>query len=156
MTDPERCPRACTSCRRTSCATAPSDAIAFYAAAFGAQEMMRLPGEDGRLMHAAISVNGSSVMLVDENREYGLLSPKALGGTPVDDPPDRGRTSTPPTTAPSRPGPPRACRSPTCSGAIATGYWRIRSVTCGRSPRRQRVPMTPAEMADAAASAPPM
>jgi uncharacterized glyoxalase superfamily protein PhnB len=60
-----------------------ADAIAFYTAAFGAQEMMRLPGEDGRLMHAAVSINGSSVLLVDENLEYGLKSPKALGGSPV-------------------------------------------------------------------------
>ena len=60
-----------------------SDAIAFYERAFGAQELIRIPGDDGRLMHAAMSVNGSSVLLVDENREYGLLSPKALGGTPV-------------------------------------------------------------------------
>jgi uncharacterized glyoxalase superfamily protein PhnB len=60
-----------------------SDAIAFYEQAFGAEELIRIPGEDGRLMHACVSVNGSSVLLVDENREYGLLSPKALGGTPV-------------------------------------------------------------------------
>ena len=60
-----------------------ADAIAFYAAAFGAEELMRLPAENGRLMHAAITVNGSSVMLVDENREYGLLGPKSLGGSPV-------------------------------------------------------------------------
>ena len=60
-----------------------ADAIEFYVAAFGAQELMRLPGENGRLMHAAISINGSSVMLVDEDRSYGLLSPKALGGSPV-------------------------------------------------------------------------
>ena len=60
-----------------------ADAIDFYVAAFGAQELMRLPGENGRLMHAAISVNGSSVMLVDEDRSYGLLSPKTLGGSPV-------------------------------------------------------------------------
>jgi uncharacterized glyoxalase superfamily protein PhnB len=60
-----------------------ADAIAFYTAAFGADELMRLPGEDGRLMHAALSINGSSVMLVDENLDYGLRSPKALGGTPV-------------------------------------------------------------------------
>ena len=60
-----------------------ADAIAFYVAAFGAEDLMRLPGDDGRLMHAAITINGSSVMLVDENREYGMLGPKALGGSPV-------------------------------------------------------------------------
>jgi PhnB protein len=60
-----------------------ADAIDFYKAAFGATEMVRLAGPDGRLMHACLSINGSSVMLVDENRDYGMLSPKALSGTPV-------------------------------------------------------------------------
>ena len=60
-----------------------ADAIGFDVQAFGARELIRIPGDDGRLMHAAVSINGSSVLLVDENREYGLLSPKALEGTPV-------------------------------------------------------------------------
>jgi uncharacterized glyoxalase superfamily protein PhnB len=58
-------------------------AIDFYKAAFGATEMVRLAGPDGKLMHASLCINGSSVMLVDENREFGMLSPKALGGSPV-------------------------------------------------------------------------
>jgi PhnB protein len=58
-------------------------AIDFYKAAFGATEMIRLAGPDGKLMHACVCVNGSSVMLVDENRDFGMLSPKALGGSPV-------------------------------------------------------------------------
>ncbi|MCI0429225.1 MAG: VOC family protein [Rhodospirillales bacterium] len=60
-----------------------ADAIEFYKKAFGASEMIRLPGPDGKLMHACLSINGSSVMLVDESPEYGMLSPKALNGTPV-------------------------------------------------------------------------
>lgn len=60
-----------------------ADAIKFYQQAFGAKEMIRLPGPDGKLMHACVSINGSAVMLVDENRDYGMLSPKSLGGTPV-------------------------------------------------------------------------
>ncbi|MFN7180179.1 VOC family protein [Hyphomonas sp.] len=58
-------------------------AIAFYKEAFGAEEMMRLPGPDGRLLHAAIRVNGSMVMLTDEYPEMGGHSPLALGGSPV-------------------------------------------------------------------------
>lgn len=57
--------------------------IAFYKQAFGAEEMIVVPGEDGRIMHACLTINGSSVMLVDENPDYGALSPKTLGGTPV-------------------------------------------------------------------------
>lgn len=60
-----------------------ADAIEFYKNAFGAEEMVRLPGRDGKLMHAAVSINGSMVMLVDENPQYGLLGPKRLGGNPV-------------------------------------------------------------------------
>lgn len=60
-----------------------ADAIAFYEKAFGAVELMRLPGPDGRLMHACVSINGSSVMLVDEYPEHGGTSPKRLKGTPV-------------------------------------------------------------------------
>ncbi len=60
-----------------------ADAIEFYKRAFGAREMMRLPGADGRLMHASVLINGAMVMLVDENRDYAMLGPKALKGTPV-------------------------------------------------------------------------
>jgi len=60
-----------------------ADAIAFYKKAFGAVETMRLPGRDGRLMHAAIQIGGASIMLVDETPEWGALSPKSLKGTPV-------------------------------------------------------------------------
>jgi PhnB protein len=60
-----------------------ADAIDFYKKAFGATEEARLPGPDGGLMHGMIRVNGSAVMLVDENPQWGTLGPKALKGTPV-------------------------------------------------------------------------
>ena len=58
-------------------------AIDFYKKAFGAKEEVRLPGPDGKIMHACVSINGAPVMLVDENKDWGALSPKTLGGTPV-------------------------------------------------------------------------
>ena len=58
-------------------------AIEFYKKAFAATEMMRLGADDGKIMHACLGINGSSVMLVDENLEWGLRSPLDLGGTPV-------------------------------------------------------------------------
>lgn len=58
-------------------------AIDFYVAAFGAVEQMRLPGPDGTIMHACVLVNGSPVMLVDENLDHGLRSPLTIGGTAV-------------------------------------------------------------------------
>jgi PhnB protein len=60
-----------------------ADAIKFYQRAFGARELIKLEGPDGQLMHACISINGSSVMLVDENPQWKSLGPKSLGGTPV-------------------------------------------------------------------------
>lgn len=61
-------------------------AIDFYVKAFDAVELGRLPGPDGRLMHAALQINGSTVMLNDDFPEYNdgkSSTPTALGGTPV-------------------------------------------------------------------------
>ncbi|NWG45505.1 MAG: VOC family protein [Alphaproteobacteria bacterium] len=58
-------------------------AIAFYGRAFGAETLMSLDAPDGTLLHGCVRINGSSVMLVDENPVWGALSPKALNGTPV-------------------------------------------------------------------------
>lgn len=60
-----------------------SEAIKFYKNAFGAEELMRIPGENGKIMHAAISIDGSMLMLVDEMKEWGIQSPQTLGGSPV-------------------------------------------------------------------------
>lgn len=58
-------------------------AIDFYKTAFGATEMMRLPDGKGKLMHAAIGINGAMVMLMDEYPEHGAKSPLAIGGSAV-------------------------------------------------------------------------
>jgi PhnB protein len=61
-------------------------AIDFYVKAFDAVELGRMPGPDGRLMHAALQINGSTVMLNDDFPEYhdgNSSTPTALGGTPV-------------------------------------------------------------------------
>jgi PhnB protein len=60
-----------------------ADAIEFYKKAFNATETARMPGPNGKLMHAAVRIGDSTVMLVDEMPEYGSLGPKALKGTPV-------------------------------------------------------------------------
>ena len=60
-----------------------ADAIEFYKKAFKAKEEARLPGPQGKLMHARIRIEGSAVMLVDEMPEWGALGPKALKGSPV-------------------------------------------------------------------------
>jgi uncharacterized glyoxalase superfamily protein PhnB len=58
-------------------------AIEFYKKAFSAEEVMRLPGPDGKLMHAMIRIAGSPVMLVDENPGWCIVGPKTLKGSPV-------------------------------------------------------------------------
>jgi uncharacterized glyoxalase superfamily protein PhnB len=60
-----------------------ADAIEFYEKAFNAVEIARLPGPDGRLMHAMIRIGDSAVMLVDEMPEWGSFGPRALKGSPV-------------------------------------------------------------------------
>jgi PhnB protein len=60
-----------------------ADAIEFYKKAFGAVEVARLPGSQGKLMHAQIRIGDSAVMLVDENTQMGMLGPKSLKGSPV-------------------------------------------------------------------------
>jgi uncharacterized glyoxalase superfamily protein PhnB len=59
-----------------------ANAIEFYKKAFGAQELARMPGPDGRLMHAEIKIGDSIVMLGDEFPEMGSKGgPLTLGGT---------------------------------------------------------------------------
>jgi PhnB protein len=61
-------------------------AIDFYVNAFNAVELGRVPGPGGKLMHAAISINGRTVLMSDDFPEYNdgkSSSPVALGGTPV-------------------------------------------------------------------------
>ncbi|MDY0977490.1 VOC family protein [Massilia sp. CFBP9012] len=60
-----------------------SEAIAFYKKAFGAVEIARLPGPDGKIMHAELRIGDSPIMLAQDFPEFGSLGPLALKGTPV-------------------------------------------------------------------------
>ncbi len=60
-----------------------ANAIEFYKEAFGATEVDRLAGPDGKLMHAMLRIGDSALMLVDEFPEMGARGPQALGGTAV-------------------------------------------------------------------------
>jgi uncharacterized glyoxalase superfamily protein PhnB len=58
--------------------------IEFYKKAFGAVELNRAPGPDGKtIMHAAIKIGDSIVFLNDEFPDMGALSPLGTKGTPV-------------------------------------------------------------------------
>ena len=47
-------------------------AIAFYTKVFGAREMFRLAEPNGRVGHAELDFNGTTLMLSDEFPEYGI------------------------------------------------------------------------------------
>lgn len=58
-------------------------AIDFYKSVFGATEIMRMPGPDGRTMHAELRLGDSVIMLADENPPAGMMSPQTVGGYSV-------------------------------------------------------------------------
>ena len=60
-----------------------ADAIEFYKKAFNAREEGRMPGPDGKLIHAMVRIGDSALMLVDEMPQHGALGPKSLKGSPV-------------------------------------------------------------------------
>jgi PhnB protein len=55
-------------------------AIEFYKQVFGAQEVLRMPGPGGKIMHAEINIGDSRVMLADENPQMNALGPLSIGG----------------------------------------------------------------------------
>jgi PhnB protein len=56
-------------------------AIDFYKKALGAQELMRMPGPDGKIMHAELKIGNSVIFLSDENPQMNVKSPQSLGGS---------------------------------------------------------------------------
>src|SRR5262245_55945525 len=59
-----------------------ADAIDFYKRAFGAEEISRMAGPDGKIMHAEIRIGDSPIMLGEENPQWGTLSPLSTKGLP--------------------------------------------------------------------------
>ena len=57
-------------------------AVAFYIKAFGAEEIMRVTGEDGSVV-AELSIDGASFFLADESPSNGNYSPETIGGNSV-------------------------------------------------------------------------
>jgi uncharacterized glyoxalase superfamily protein PhnB len=60
-----------------------AEAMAFYQRAFGAREVLRMPGPDGLLVHAEIDVGGAIIMLSDQVKMPGPVrkTPKSAGAT---------------------------------------------------------------------------
>ena len=60
-----------------------ADAIEFYKKAFGATELFRFPGPDGKIGHAEMQIGNSRIMLADEYPDMGYNGAQTLGGSPV-------------------------------------------------------------------------
>ncbi|HET6668668.1 MAG TPA: VOC family protein [Pyrinomonadaceae bacterium] len=58
-------------------------AIDYYKEAFGATELFRMAGPDGKIGHAEIKIGNSPIMLADEFPEMEFVSPQTLGGSPI-------------------------------------------------------------------------
>src|SRR5437773_12042725 len=66
------------------CVNNGAKAIEFYKKAFGAQEVMRMPGPDGtKIMHAELKIGDSMFFLNDEAPEMEAYSPLHFKGTSV-------------------------------------------------------------------------
>ena len=57
-----------------------AEAIRFYAQAFGAAEVLRMPMGEDKLAHAEVRIGDSFVMLADEFPDMGFLGPLKRGG----------------------------------------------------------------------------
>jgi PhnB protein len=58
-----------------------AQALEFYAKAFGAKELFRMPMPGGKIGHAEMKIGDSPFMLADEAPERGIHAPQ--GSTPV-------------------------------------------------------------------------
>ena len=55
-------------------------AIEFYKDAFGAEEVVRMPGPDGKIAHAELQVGDSKLMLSDPFPQSNVRPPSERGG----------------------------------------------------------------------------
>ena len=61
-----------------------AEAIEFYEKVLGAKQRGdRMPAPGGKIGHAELELGDSVIMLADEAPDFGALSPKTVGGTPV-------------------------------------------------------------------------
>lgn len=60
-----------------------AQAIEFYKKAFGATEVTRMPGAQGKIGHAELLIGDSHIMLADESEQMKAYSPKHYGGVSI-------------------------------------------------------------------------
>ena len=62
-----------------------AQAIEYYKSVFGATEVFRMDGPDGKVGHAELQIGDSRIMLADENPSFGQghASAATIGASPV-------------------------------------------------------------------------
>jgi hypothetical protein len=60
-----------------------AQALDYYKKAFSAEELMRMPTPEGKIMHAEIKIGDSHIMLADEFPEMDCRSPQARETRPT-------------------------------------------------------------------------
>ena len=65
------------------CLSDAAAALDFYQKAFGATELFRMAGPDGKVGHAELKIGNSILMMASEYPEMGFRSPQTLGGCPI-------------------------------------------------------------------------
>ena len=115
-------------------------AIDWYKKAFGAKEISRFAGPDGKIMHAEVQIGDSHLMMNDVM--MGGKGPKAYGGAPASFwiyVPDVDAVYNQAIAAGAKPieGPMGASRI--SSGATAAACSAIPRATGGRSPRARKI-----------------
>jgi PhnB protein len=59
-----------------------AEAIEFYKKALGAEELVRMPSPDGKIMHAELKIGDCIIFISDEFPNMGVSkAPQSLGGT---------------------------------------------------------------------------
>ncbi len=58
-------------------------ALDYYTKAFGATELHRLPGPEGKIGHCEFKIGDSIIMMADEHPGMGAHGPKKFGGSPI-------------------------------------------------------------------------
>lgn len=61
----------------------PAAAIDFCTTTFGAEELGRRPGSDGRVMHALLTISGAMIMIEAEFPSLPSRAPQTDGSSPV-------------------------------------------------------------------------
>lgn len=63
------------------CVSDPEAAIMFYKVVFDAEELLRLTGPEGEILHAEVKIGPATIMLSGEYPDFGIRSPQFYGGT---------------------------------------------------------------------------